>query len=59
MKFNYKEEWIEKYEEYLEAGDISEIECQEAADNYCSALMYEKADYDMQAKREEKYINDL
>jgi len=49
---NYKQMWIEKYEEFIEDGELSEIECQEAADDYCSAYMYEKADYELNARRE-------
>ena len=50
---DYKQMWCDKYEEFLEDGELSEIECQEAADDYCSAYMYATADYEIQRRKEE------
>lgn len=50
--------WLDKYEELQDEGEMSDIECQEAADDYCSSYMYEKADYDRQSRKEDKLLGE-
>ena len=54
----YKEMWVDKYEELLNEGELSDIECQESADDYVSAYMFEKADYERKRRQEEQCNED-
>ena len=58
MPSKYKQMWLDKYEELQDEGEMSDIECQEAADDYCSSYMYEKADYDRQSRKEDKLLGE-